>query len=303
MKLIKTRKIILLSSIAVLALVYVMQLLFTGRSAVKSYEIEKEITAIEIASPSGKNRIAREDGKWFLSDARYPVSENRASEFVNAVKEIKVLGKASSSSDMDRYGLSEGSLIQVKAYCGDELVRSISVGKNSSTGNQCYIMFDGKSDILLAQGALATTFSSSADDIRSKSVYKISDTDVTGASVVFDSTNYAVVKNVSGEGELTVSTWSLAGSDEKIDSSKVSAWIKSVSNLLVDSWKEDSFVPDESQLKCTVVLKTSDREIIVKIYSAKDEEQMLASCSETRWAFMIPKYAGERFFKDLSDLK
>lgn len=303
MKSIKTRKIILLSSIAVLALVYVMQLLFTGRSTVKSYKIEKEITAIEIESLSGKNRIEREDGKWFLSDARYPVSENRASEFVNAVKEIKVLGKASSSSDMDRYGLSEGSLIQVKAYCDHELVRSISVGKNSSTGNQCYIMLEGKSDILLAQGALANTFSSSADDIRSKSVYKISDTDVTGASVVFDSTNYAVVKNVSGEGELTVSTWSLAGSDEKIDSSKVSAWIKSVSNLLVDSWKEDSFVPDESQLKCTVDLKTSDREITVKIYSAKDEEQMLASCSETKWAFMIPKYVGERFFKDLSDLK
>ena len=303
MKSLKTRKIVLLSSIAVLALIYVMQLLFTGRSAVKTYEIEKDVTAIEIISPSGTNRIACEDGKWFLGESRYPVSENRAGEFVKALKEIKVLGKASSSSDMDRYGLNEGALIQVKAYCGEELARSVSVGKNTTTGNQCYIMLDGKSDILLAQGALATTFSSSADDIRSKSVYKISDADVAGASVVFDSTNYAVVKNVSGEGELTVATWSLSGSDEKVDSSKVSAWIKSISNLLVDSWKEDSFVPDEASVKCTVTLKTSDKEIVVKIYSAKDEEQMLASCSESKWAFMIPKYAGERFFKDLSELK
>lgn len=303
MKSLKTRKIVLLSSIAVLALIYVMQLLFTGRSAVKTYEIEKDVTAIEIISPSGTNRIACEDGKWFLGESRYPVSENRAGEFVKALKEIKVLGKASSSSDMDRYGLNEGALIQVKAYCVEELARSVSVGKNTTTGNQCYIMLDGKSDILLAQGALATTFSSSADDIRSKSVYKISDADVAGASVVFDSTNYAVVKNVSGEGELTVATWSLSGSDEKVDSSKVSAWIKSISNLLVDSWKEDSFVPDEASVKCAVTLKISDKEIVVKIYSAKDEEQMLASCSESKWAFMIPKYAGERFFKDLSELK
>lgn len=163
-----TRKIVLLSAVVVLLAVYILQLAFSGKNKVKVLTVEETIDMVMIDNGGSKLVISKNGDSWFVGEEKLACQLNRANGIVNAINEIKVLGNVASGSaaDNERYGFDNG--IIVEAYCGDKLVRSLVVGKNTATGSQCYVRIDGKSAVSLVQGAMRSTFEATADDIIEK---------------------------------------------------------------------------------------------------------------------------------------
>ena len=166
-----TRKIILLSAIAVLLAVYICQLALGGKNKVKMLILEEPVDSVTITNGDVKLSISKDGENWFVEEngkGKLPCQLNRANGIVNAINEIKVLGSVASGSDADkeRYGLDHG--IYVEAYVGEKLLRTLSVGKNTATGRQCYATIDGKNAVNLVQGALRSTFEITADEIIEK---------------------------------------------------------------------------------------------------------------------------------------
>ena len=164
-----TRKIILLSAIAVLLAVYICQLALGGKN--KMLILEEPVDSVTITNGDVKLSISKDGENWFVEEngkGKLPCQLNRANGIVNAINEIKVLGSVASGSDADkeRYGLDHG--IYVEAYVGEKLLRTLSVGKNTATGSQCYATIDGKNAVNLVQGALRSTFEITADEIIEK---------------------------------------------------------------------------------------------------------------------------------------
>nr|WP_318716028.1 DUF4340 domain-containing protein [uncultured Treponema sp.] len=170
-----TRKIVLLSVIAALLAVYIVQLAFSGKNKVKVITVEDNIDLVMIDNGGEKLTISKNGDNWFVGDTKLPCQLNRANGIVNAINEIKVLGNVASGSaaDYERYGFDNG--IIVEAFSGEKLVRSLVVGKNTATGSQCYVRMDGKSTVCLVQGALRSTFEATADDIIEKEKEKDSE--------------------------------------------------------------------------------------------------------------------------------
>lgn len=162
------RKIILLSAISILLVVYILQLAFNGKNKVKVLSTEENIDMVIITSNESKLSISKNGDNWFIGEEKLPCQLNRANGIVNAINEIKILGSVASGSfnDNERYGFDNA--ITVEAYSSDKIVRSLVIGKNTATGSQCYARIDGKSSVCLLQGALRSTFEITADEIIEK---------------------------------------------------------------------------------------------------------------------------------------
>lgn len=168
MKNIYTRKIVLLSSIAVLLVIYILQISFLGRSKVKTVCTNEEIDSVEITKNNGHIlSLKKENEKWLVEN--FPAMENRANRIVNSVNEIKILSTVSYDlSDLECYGLNDENAVKVVASYGGKVERTLYVGKDSVAGSQCYVRLDDEKKIYLAQGSLKSTFEVSADEIKEK---------------------------------------------------------------------------------------------------------------------------------------
>lgn len=168
MKNIYTRKIILLSSIVVLLVIYIFQISFLGKSKVKTVYTKEEIDSVEITKNGGHIlSLKKENEKWLVEN--FPAMENRANRIINSVNEIKILSTVSYDlSDLERYGLTDENAVKVVASSGGKVERILYVGKDSVAGSQCYVCLDDEKKIYLAQGSLKSTFEVSADEIKEK---------------------------------------------------------------------------------------------------------------------------------------
>lgn len=303
----KIRKISLLAVILVLAVIYICQVSFTGRSKIKTLTLNEEIDSLQI----NDLKIYKENGNWFLGEKKYPANETKINNLVNDVKEIKLLGTVSTSlKNAERYGLTDEEKISVQAFGNGKLLREIFVGKNTSTNSQSYICVDNKNSIYLAQNALHTNFTVSIDSLRKNEIFNIDSNSIVELELNSSNGNFVLVKNIpQGTSEVSESTWNLVKSEntgvetsDVLDKQKIDSWVKSISNLQASKWLEDDFVlpssPDVS-LKITAAGKT----FTVDLYYEDDEQEITAFSNISPYAFKIQSYVANRIDKKLSELK
>lgn len=157
-KALPVRKIVLLCAIAVLLVIYILQLLFSARSSAKVVTTDAEIDTLSVTKgDESLYTITKSVAYWYYEYR--PLMENRANGLVNSVKEISLLGTVTSNTnDLERYGLDHDNAVTVTALSGGKAVRVLKLGKISATGSQCYVMLDDGSNVYLARGALRSTF-------------------------------------------------------------------------------------------------------------------------------------------------
>ncbi|MBQ5451167.1 MAG: DUF4340 domain-containing protein, partial [Treponema sp.] len=193
------RRIVLIAALAVLVLIYIFQVWSSSRTGIKIVKTETEPSEIVITkgmdSENEIHLVKGADGEWTLGSKKYPADENSVYSILSAVKEIKVLGTASSlSGDGSRYGLDDASKITVTAMDSGKALLTLAVGKNTSTGNQSYIQLDGKNTVLLANNALHSLFDTNEDALRSKKVYALSSSEISSVSLSGKDGSFTVKK-------------------------------------------------------------------------------------------------------------
>lgn len=170
MKKLYTRKIILAAAVAVLAVIYAMQLILSSRSAEKVFKLEEPFDTIEIFSQdNGTLELKRSGDLWKAGDDE--LDGIRAGRLCDAVKEIRTLGVVSKISDdaaSGRYGFTGAQEITVKVSGGGRELLSLEIGKDAASGQQNYVRINGGTEIYLASGALKTTFSVKKESIVKK---------------------------------------------------------------------------------------------------------------------------------------
>ncbi len=322
------RKFCLLAGIAVLLCIYVLQLVFTGRSQIKDLSFKDEVEEILIQTHDGEIRISRDGVKseneaysWTVSDgtSSYVAAGAVADGMADSLQNLKLLGLATKSAGADaaRYGLDDGAKIVVTAYAGGKPVRVVTVGKNTSTNSQSYIQVDGSDAVYIVGETLHGTFSKTVDDIRSKSIYSVESKEISSVQISSEKDSFTVVKKTEAapagnEGETAVQkdSWTLIRSDgsslgegEELDDDKVSSWISSLAVLTCSGYlADDALVPAPDgaiSLEITVPGKT----IKVKLFANGDEEatSYVMQSSESPYLFTVASYVKARFDKSVAD--
>lgn len=294
------RKIILLTACVLLLGIYIAQLASSLRSSVKNKTLGADPDKLTIENASAVIELAKSDDGWTVGERRYKADTNTVDALVNAVKNIRVLdtvAQAGSDAVDERYEIDKTNAIVVKAYKGNELVRTLTIGKASSTGSQSYLTLDGKKDICLVSGTFRDTFKKDVAALRSKVVYAVDTSDLTAVSESMGSTMLSIVK--SGD----PAVWTGSEGATSVDAEKAASWAASLTRLNADSWLDDDFVLPAASESVTVITAGGNA-ITVSVYKEGDgdEAKYYGTCSETPYKFSLSRYSAGKYLKTAADI-
>lgn len=314
------RRIVLIAALAVLVLIYIFQVWSSSRTGIKIVKTESEPSEIVITkgmdSENEIHLVKGADGEWTLGSKKYPADENSVYSILSAVKEIKVLGTASSlSGDGSRYGLDDASKITVTAMDSGKALLTLAVGKNTSTGNQSYIQLDGKNTVLLANKALHSLFDTTENALRSKKVYALSSSEISSVSLSGKDGSFTVKKETlpssDDENSPAATVWRLEKyegfGEEKLSSEKVSAWVNTISAVSVSAWSDQPYSgKKDDALVAELSLVADGKDYTLQIVSeekiSENETKYLCESNQTPYRFYISAYAAGNVKKSLKDL-
>lgn len=165
---IRLRKLILAGSVAVLALIYIVQVISGSRSSVKDFVIDKTFDTIEISSSeNGSVNLKRYGDFWKVNDEEADSAKAKAiSDSLISIKTLSVISKSSDEDAIERYGFTDSQKITVKVGDNGKEYLNLEIGKDAANGQQNYIRVNGKSEIYLASGALRQKCSVKADELK-----------------------------------------------------------------------------------------------------------------------------------------
>ena len=95
-----------------------------------------------------------------------PANVETVKQMIDAISKINVLGLVSKNDDNERYGFSDNELIKVVVQKDGKVLRTLELGKNSSTYQQVYGKIDNSKDVLLISGNPKLTFDVTFEDLK-----------------------------------------------------------------------------------------------------------------------------------------
>lgn len=301
----KPRKIVLLSLIGFLLIVCIIQAILGARNPVKTLKTDEGFDLITIQKNGETIELALDGSDWYVGKDDFKVNANDMTNIQNNLKEIKVLdtiGRLSSEEFNERYDLNDEKAIVVKASKGGKEIRSIRVGKASSTGSQTYITVGSSKEINLVSGNLNSVFNKSEDSLKSKSVYTITGSNVTAVSVTTTSEAWGANRTTDENGSVAW-TFTGAASSSESDSSKVNSWIGQIASLNANSWVSASkTLPSKKEV--SVEIDSTEGKITVDVYSEKEDDKTkyYGVSNKTSHKFELSESTAKRFIKNYKDL-
>lgn len=305
----KPRKIVLLTADIILLIVGIIQIIAATRSTVKTFSFTEEPDKIVIEKIDGNLSIVKDGDKWVINNEKYEATLSYVDSMVEYAQDIKALDRVASLSNaasVSKYEFDEANAIKVTVSAGDKELRTFTLGKDSSTGVQCYATLNGTNDIYLVDGDYRNIFDKTVDQLRSKTIYTVEAVDISSVSITpADGSLWTVSRH--GDAEDLV--WSITGSNITLDSSKAADWLNSFSSLVTTQWHGST---DEfgGELFVKAEVGVIGKTIKIDVYripeDLEDEDsttQYYAKCSESPYYFEIPSYNMSRFQKTPEDLQ
>ncbi len=307
----KPGKLVLLSSIGILLIICIIQFILAARNPVKTLKLNEGFDSITVEKSGGKIEFLLDGSDWYVGTGDFKANLPDIDNITGNLKEIKILdtiGRLSSDEQNARYDLNEDKAITVTASKNGKVLRTVKIGKASSTGSQTYITVGNSKDINLVSGNLYSLFNKSEEDYRSKSVFSIKGSSISGVSVTPQKDAWSVSKSVPSEGTDSSGgevSWSFAGTASALeaDTSKVNVWLGQISNCTAASWLDDSkALPTKKEV--SVEIDGTEGKITVDIYSEKDGERTkyIATSNKTAHKFELSESTAKRYIKNASEL-
>ncbi len=305
----KTRKIVLIAADAILLIVGIVQIILNTRSTVKYFTFSETPDQIVIEKSDGNLKIVSEDGKWLINDEKYEAQESNIDSMIDYAKNIHALDKVanlSNATSLTKYEFDENNVIKVTVSAGGKVLRTFTLGKDASTGIQCYATINGSNDIYLINGDYRNIYDKTEDQLRSKTVYSVDSLDISSVSLTPAGGETWVV---SRSGDASNLVWNITGANITLDSEKAADWLNSFNTIVTSKWhgKTDDI---GGQPYIAVQLATSRGAITIETYIVPADPEVqdssnlyYAKCNKSPYWFEIASYNMSKFQKQPEDLQ
>lgn len=297
----KPRKIVLLSLIAVLLCVYIIQLVTIDTGSVEKVVVSGEPDRLVIESKTnGRIVLTKKNEVWYLGEnQQYDTLESEVNILVDALSGWSVLQTVSRGGDEVLYGLDDDAKISVSAYQHDELLTQFDVGKDASATRQSYIRMAGEKDILLISDSFNNVFNITPDDVRVRSVYTYDyNTIVQAYLITAEAGVIQVIRDEDGD-------WAgfIKGEyQENMTSEGIESWISSISILNSAGWLPDDYKPAVDAVGIIMFQMEDGSSVTNSIYPVEgDEEKFIGTSSESPYAFYMSSYTKGKFLRTADD--
>ncbi len=255
-----------------------------------------EINKILITRKNIPVELVRENEIWVVSDKKFTADTNKVNKLLDVIRNLKVSGLISESSDTIRYELDEPQAIDVKVFKDQEPLLSFKIGKTAPSGNHTFIMLAGGTKIYQADKNFQNEFNTSVDTIRDKQVLTFKQSAIEQITLVKD----GVTKNLTrapapapakDDKETNVS-WKFEDGTTPAKEALTNL-LSSLSFLKCERFSDLSMEELEKLSPlCKITIKDTTP-IVLKIFEKKDGDSMVATSSMNPYPFVLESYKGK----------
>lgn len=276
----KPRKIVLLAACAILLCIFIVQTVMKNGDKVRTFELSQKPDEIAFVTPEGNYTLVQSGDEWAIIEKNYAVTKSVVDSLIesaSAVKALDKVGKLSNDTLSIRYelGAEKASVVTLKK--DGKVLRTLTIGKTSSTGSQTYACFDDDKDVYLVAGNLRNDIVKSVNDLRSKTVYSFEKDDITSISVTTypvqnseetEEKSFTVSRIGSGENAM----WTISEPNVQVNGETAADWFGSVATLTTTKWYEANEVPANGVHAMTVKMSVGNKNITIEVYNTYTEE-------------------------------
>jgi hypothetical protein len=247
----------------------------------------EDISSIEISKADKAFTLNKKDEQWYIAPKEYPADTNKIKSMTDVIEKLTLTALVSESENYERYDLTDDKKITVKAWTGDTLRREFEVGKAATTFRHTFVKLGGDHRVYHAQKYFRDTFDQTVDNLRDKNVLsfdkaEIAEIHITKAdqSMVLQRREIPVEVSASEEmdsqtesatkGEPEIETVWQNADGEKVNPSKISNILSTLSNLHCTKYVDDSKKEDFKDPIYNIQLKGA-QEYTLSIFEKIDE--------------------------------
>lgn len=266
-----------------------------------------EISKINIKKKSLQTVLVREGDTWLIGDRKYPADSTMVDNMLKAISGLTLTALVSESENYAIYELDENGRVEVEVFKEERLVRKISIGKNTPTHHQTFVMLDDDPRVYHAKGTIRREFDRTVSELRDKRV--LSFTDEISEIVLKKGAEEIVIVRTAAPVSVDVSGAEKGGAAPEDAGPK---WKTSDGRAVKDS-EIDQLVNMLSSLQCDDYIegRTKD-EFVSPVFTAtlkgagtytialfeKEEDRYPAVSSGSEYAFLLSEWKTNKINRD-----
>lgn len=297
------KKIITLSAIVLLLVLIGVKELLKQDTVPALAKIEGTIDKIEIGRDATTLILEKSGDTWLIGTEKFPVSKAASDKIVSIVQDLRLYEKVSAKKNYEKYDLGDKG-VTLKAYSSGKVVREITVGKQSSSSSQAYLLLKDDPAVYLAGNFSVNDLRKGVADMREKTIVKLSEDAISKIDINYGGTNYTLTKEEKADpddSQKKIFHWAFAGDSTVLNQDSVKAILAKFDPLMADTYVEEYVEPVKplAQVSITAYEKT----VVLNIYEKKDDANYIAKCSESPYYFQLAPFKVEPLLKKKDELK
>nr|WP_319392990.1 DUF4340 domain-containing protein [uncultured Desulfobacter sp.] len=269
------------------------------------------IDRLEISKADRVVTLNKSETGWTVTDKKFPANTDDVNQMLNTLKEIKLSALVSEAKDLIRYELDDSHAVKVKALAGDEVLRSLVIGKTAPSYNHTFVYLNDKDrTVYQANGKFNGKFDKPAADFRDKKVLAFDPAGMKKITLEKQEKTVTLVKAQAPETpdqkkdgaqkDLTAekttpekTVWKNEDGSE-VDEKTISDLLSSLSKLECQAFMEEDKAAQlkEKAPSCKISLE-NDKTFVLNLFDKNDDQDVEGSCSYTPYAFTLTSYKAE----------
>jgi hypothetical protein len=310
----KKKLSVLSGIIAVLALIYILTIIFDPerrdtRSSAYSWLDPAEtgkISGITITSEDEVINLARNGGKWFVShDGKdYPAKTARVEDFIAALaKRAPYPLRSSNASSHERLSLTDDQAVRVTVAAGAGLpLLNLLIGQPDLTGQNVYLRKQGQNEVRSGEDIFSVYTRSGITAWYNLRLFPESEGGKFDASHVQRLTVYLPSADDGGESPVRIFTrkgkeWTFNFELARPDMKKVDNYIRDIINTSGDDFAASVAPSDPLFNNSRIVLEMGNGSTSTVRLGPPDENgKYYAAVSGSDWVYSVPGWVIQRLF-------
>lgn len=242
-----------------------------------------DVDQITVSKGEASVTVKRVGDNWIIRPKDFPASTQQVDTMLDALARIRVTDLVSENAAYSRFELDPNSAVNVTAYQGTDVLRTIGIGKEARTYQHSYVMLEGDRRVYQAEGNLRNFFPVSSDVLRDKRVLSLNAGKVGEIVTRSPYEELTLKKRASLEKEgapewvdMDGTVWDAEGVDESL---------QRLANLSTFRFAEESANLGSELIELTLRTEAGDAKSL-KIYERQGNSHLAVS-SGTKYPFLL----------------
>jgi hypothetical protein len=251
------------------------------------------VDKLEIRSKDGTIILEKQGGKWMLtSPVRYAADEAGVTTAVGKGRDMKITSLVSTNpAKQNIYSVdSTGTLI--KFFSNNNELAAFRLGKPSTSWTETYAKKEGANEVYLTEGVSSATFVKTANDWRSKTIFKTDQSNLSTVTIQFPGAKAGAETTIVLTKKDSLH-WVIGG-DSTINSN-VTSFLTSLADFQTDEFVDSTITV---MPKLSAVIEAGGTQL--RLYKRTDGKYYVQSSATPQW-FAVHDWKANNLLKRKKD--